>query len=56
MLQSAVPVRDDDTADTLSARILIEEHQIYPEAVQIILDGGWRIQGRRFIRPEIPNP
>jgi len=56
VLQSAVPVRDDDTADTLSARILIEEHQIYPEAVQIILDGGWRIQGRRFIRPEIPNP
>jgi phosphoribosylglycinamide formyltransferase 1 len=50
VLQSPVPVRDDDTADTLSARILIEEHQIYAEAVQIILDGGWRIEGRRFKR------
>jgi phosphoribosylglycinamide formyltransferase-1 len=50
VLQSAVPVRDDDTPDILSARILIEEHQIYPEAVRIILDGGWRIEGRRFVR------
>ena len=50
VLQSPVPVREDDTVDTLSARILIEEHQIYAEAVQIILDGGWRIEGRRFKR------
>lgn len=50
VLQSAVPVRDDDTPDILSARILIEEHRIYPEAVRIILDGGWRIEGRRFVR------
>ncbi len=50
VLQVAVPVRDDDTPDILAARILIEEHQIYPEAVQIILDGGWRVEGRRFIR------
>ena len=50
VVQSAVSVRDDDTADILSARILIEEHQIYPDAVQIILDGGWRIEGRRFVR------
>ena len=42
MLQAAVPVRDDDTVETLSARILIEEHRIYPEAVRIILDGRWR--------------
>lgn len=56
VVQSAVAVRDDDTADILSARILIEEHQIYPEAVQIILDGGWRVEGRRFVRTEIPNP
>jgi phosphoribosylglycinamide formyltransferase-1 len=58
VLQAAVPVRDDDTADILSARILIEEHQIYPEAVQIILDGGWRIEGRRFVRTQnrITNP
>ena len=46
--QSAVPVRDDDTVDMLSARILIEEHRIYPEAVRILLDGRWRVEGRRF--------
>ena len=50
VLQAAVPVRDTDTVETLSARILIEEHRIYPEAVQIILDGGWTLQGRRFRR------
>ena len=50
VLQAAVPVRDDDTVETLSARILIEEHRIYPEAVRILLDGGWTIEGRRFIR------
>jgi phosphoribosylglycinamide formyltransferase-1 len=48
ILQSAVPVRDDDTVDMLSARILIEEHRIYPEAVRIILDGRWRVDGRRL--------
>jgi phosphoribosylglycinamide formyltransferase-1 len=48
VLQSAVPVLDHDTAETLSARILIEEHRIYPEAVRVILDGGWRVDGRRF--------
>jgi phosphoribosylglycinamide formyltransferase-1 len=50
VLQSAVPVRDDDTAEVLSARILIEEHRLYPEAVRIILNGGWRVDGRRFLR------
>ena len=48
--QSAVPVLEDDTVDTLSARILIEEHRIYPEAIQLVLDGGWSIEGRRFVR------
>jgi phosphoribosylglycinamide formyltransferase-1 len=48
VLQSAVPVRDDDTVDVLSARILIEEHRIYPEAVRLILDGRWRLDGRRI--------
>ena len=48
VMQSAVPVRDDDTVDVLSARILIEEHRIYPEAVRIILDGRWRVEGRRL--------
>ena len=50
VLQRAVPVLDDDTPDTLAARILVEEHRAYPEAVQMILDGGWRVDGRRFIR------
>jgi phosphoribosylglycinamide formyltransferase 1 len=49
VLQSAVPVRDDDTVDLLSARILIEEHRIYPEAVRIILDRRWRLDGRRVL-------
>ncbi len=50
VLQAAVPVRSDDTEDTLSARILSEEHRIYPEAIQIVLDGGWTVSGRRFVR------
>ena len=48
--QAAVPVLDGDTVDTLSARILVEEHQLYPEAIRIVLDGGWRVDGRRFVR------
>ena len=48
--QAAVPVDDADTAGTLAARILIAEHRIYPEAIGIVLDGGWRIDGRRFLR------
>ena len=48
--QAAVPVHDDDSPDTLSARILVEEHRIYPEAIGVVLDGGWRIEGRRFVR------
>lgn len=50
VLQAAVPVLDDDTVDTLSARILIEEHKLYPEAIRIVLDGEWRVEGRRFVR------
>lgn len=49
VLQAVVPVFMDDTEDTLSARILAEEHRIYPEAIGRILDGGWRIEGRRLI-------
>jgi phosphoribosylglycinamide formyltransferase 1 len=49
VLQAAVRVLDDDTVDTLSARILIEEHRIYPEAIGLVLDGGWTIDGRRFV-------
>jgi len=51
VLQAAVPLHPDDTVETLSARILVEEHRIYPEAIQIVLDGGWRVNGRRFVRP-----
>ncbi len=49
VLQAAVPVLPDDTEATLSARILVEEHRIYPEAIARVLDGGWRLDGRRFI-------
>ena len=48
--QAVVPLRDDDTAESLAARILVEEHRIYPEAIEIILDGRWSIDGRRFVR------
>ena len=47
--QRAVPVLDGDTADTLAARILEVEHQIYPEAVRRVLAGGWRVTGRRVL-------
>jgi phosphoribosylglycinamide formyltransferase-1 len=50
VLQRAVPVLDDDTPATLSDRILVEEHRAFPEAVAIVLDGGWTIEGRRFRR------
>src|ERR1700688_210908 len=50
VLQSAVRVLDDDTEATLSARILAEEHRIYSEAVRIVLEGRYEIEGRRVIR------
>jgi phosphoribosylglycinamide formyltransferase-1 len=50
VLQAAVPVHDDDTVESLSARILVEEHRIYPEAIGLVLEGGWRLAGRRFLR------
>jgi phosphoribosylglycinamide formyltransferase 1 len=49
VLQRAVPVLDSDTAESLAARILVEEHRAYPDAVARVLDGGWRIEGRRFV-------
>jgi phosphoribosylglycinamide formyltransferase-1 len=49
ILQAAVPVLDDDTADTLAARILEQEHRIYSEAIRIVLSERWRIEGRRVI-------
>ena len=50
VLQRAVAVHEDDSPETLTARILEVEHQIYPEAAQLVLDGGWTIDGRRFRR------
>ena len=50
VLQAAVPVLDDDTAETLSARILKEEHRIYTEAIRIVLEGRFRIEGRRVVQ------
>jgi phosphoribosylglycinamide formyltransferase-1 len=48
ILQRAVQVLDDDTPEVLAARILEQEHVVYPEAVQLILNRGWRLDGRRF--------
>lgn len=48
VLQAAVPVLPDDSVDTLAARILAEEHRIYPEAIALMLSGRWRLEGRRF--------
>jgi len=53
VIQSAVPVLDDDTVDTLSARVLAQEHLIYSKAIQYIADGRITIEGRRVrIKPE----
>jgi len=51
VLQEAVAVLDEDTLEDLSARILAVEHRLYPRAVRILLDGGYRIDGRRLIAP-----
>jgi phosphoribosylglycinamide formyltransferase-1 len=47
--QAVVPVLDDDTAETLSARILKEEHRIYSEAIALVASGRYRIEGRRVV-------
>lgn len=47
VLQEAVPVMESDTVDTLAARILEAEHRIYPRAVRILLEGRYRLEGRR---------
>jgi phosphoribosylglycinamide formyltransferase 1 len=49
IVQAAVPVLDHDTVESLSARILNEEHRIYPEAVRTVLSGDYTIEGRRVI-------
>jgi phosphoribosylglycinamide formyltransferase 1 len=55
VLQAAVPVEPDDTEDTLAARILVQEHRLYPEAIRLFAEGRLQIQGRRVIvLPEVP--
>ncbi len=50
LLQSAVPVLDQDTVESLSTRILAEEHRIYSEAIGIVLGGEYQVVGRRVLR------
>jgi phosphoribosylglycinamide formyltransferase 1 len=50
ILQAAVPVLDDDTDESLSARILAEEHRIYSEAIDLVISGRYQLAGRCFIR------
>lgn len=47
IIQAVVPVHDDDSEERLAARILVQEHQIYPRAIQLIAEGRVRIEGRR---------
>ncbi|MGH7389336.1 MAG: phosphoribosylglycinamide formyltransferase [Candidatus Rokuibacteriota bacterium] len=52
VLQSSVPVLPDDTEETLAARILVEEHRLYPEAVRLFAEGRLAIAGRVVVRAE----
>jgi phosphoribosylglycinamide formyltransferase 1 len=54
VLQAAVPVEPDDTEESLAARILVEEHRIYPEAVRLFAEGRLEIRGRRVDIRERP--
>lgn len=49
VVQAVVPVQDNDTEEALAARILREEHRLYPEAINIVLSGNYRIEGRRVV-------
>ena len=49
ILQAHVPVRDDDTVDKLSERILVQEHRLYPEAIRLFTEGKLKIEGRRVL-------
>ena len=50
VMQEAIEVDPADTAETLAARILEVEHRLYPRAIGDVLAGGWRLDGRRFVR------
>ena len=49
ILQAAVPILDDDSPETLAARILVQEHKLYPRAVQLFAEGRLRVDGRRVL-------
>lgn len=49
VIQAAVPVEEGDSVHSLSARILVQEHRIYPDAINRVLSGDWRLDGRRFV-------
>jgi phosphoribosylglycinamide formyltransferase-1 len=53
ILQKTVPVHDDDTEGTLSARILEQEHRAYPEAISTVLSGEYVIEDRRYVRRKL---
>jgi phosphoribosylglycinamide formyltransferase-1 len=55
IIQAVVPVRDDDTSDTLAARVLREEHRIFPQALQYLAQGRLRLDGRRVLL-DPPSP
>jgi phosphoribosylglycinamide formyltransferase-1 len=54
VMQEAVAVLPTDNAESLSARILEAEHRLYPSAIALVLNGGWRIDGRRFLPAAAP--
>jgi phosphoribosylglycinamide formyltransferase-1 len=54
VLQAAVPVLDSDTEETLAARILAQEHKLYPRAISLFAEGRVRVEGRR-LRIDAPN-
>ncbi len=49
ILQAAIPILDDDSPETLAARILVQEHKLYPRAVQLFAEGRLRVDGRRVL-------
>jgi phosphoribosylglycinamide formyltransferase-1 len=55
IIQAVVPVYDEDTADTLNARILKQEHKIFSQAIQLYAEGRIKIQGRRVLTPGHPQ-
>ncbi len=56
VLQAAVPVLDSDTVDKLAARILREEHALFPEAIRLFAEGALHIEGRRVVIDPQPQP